>query len=59
MAKNLNSFMKSTSILAILLIAISGFNRNVTVFNSSTGTDGLGILKADIRMLGKNGERLC
>ncbi|WP_413854683.1 hypothetical protein [Candidatus Ruminimicrobium bovinum] len=34
----------------------TGFNRNVTVFNSSTGTDGLGILRADIRMLGKNGN---
>lgn len=34
----------------------TGFNRNVTVFNSSTGTDGLGILRADIRMLGSSGN---
>lgn len=34
----------------------TGFNRNVKVFNSSTSTDGLGILRADIRMLDKYGN---
>lgn len=36
-----------------LATSLTGFNCNVSVFNSSTGTDGIGILRADIRMLGK------
>ena len=39
-----------------LATSTTGFNKNVTVFNWSTGTDGLGILRADIRLLGKNGN---
>ncbi len=39
-----------------LATSTNGFNCNVAVFNSSTGTDGLGILRADIRMLGKSGN---
>ena len=34
----------------------NGFNRNVKVFNASTSTDGLGILRADIRMLDRYGN---
>ena len=39
-----------------LATSTTGFNCNVAVVNSSTGTDGLGILRADIRMLGKSGN---
>lgn len=39
-----------------LAASTKGFNRNVAVFNMSTGTDSIGILRADIRMLGKTGN---
>lgn len=39
-----------------LATSTTGFNCNVAVFNSSTGTDGLGILRADIRMLDRSGK---
>ena len=39
-----------------LATSTTGFNCNVAVVNASTGTDGLGILRADIRMLGKSGN---
>lgn len=41
-----------------LATSTSGFNCNVEVSNHSTGTDGLGILRADIQMLGRNGQRV-
>ena len=34
----------------------TGINRNITVSSLVTGTDGLGALSPDIRMLGKNGN---
>lgn len=39
-----------------VITSSTGFNRWVGIHNWSTATDGLGILRADIRMLGKNGN---
>ena len=37
-----------------LITSSSGFDRNVSVYNSSDSFDGLGILRADIQMLDSN-----
>lgn len=55
-AETYNGTIVTSTTWKTLASSTTGFNRNVTVFNSSTGTDGLGILRADIRMLGKNGN---
>lgn len=34
----------------------TGINRNITVSSLVTGTDGIGAISPDIRMLGKNGN---
>lgn len=55
-ANSYNGTITTSTSWKTLATSTTGFNCNVAVFNSSTGTDGLGILRADIRMLGKNGN---
>ena len=55
-ANSYNGTITTSTSWKTLATSTTGFNCNVAVFNSSTGTDGLGILRADIRMLGKSGN---
>ena len=51
-ANSYNGTITTSTSWKTLATSTTGFNCNVAVVNSSTGTDGLGILRADIRMLG-------
>ena len=55
-ANSYNGTITTSTSWKTLATSTTGFNCNVAVVNSSTGTDGLGILRADIRMLGKSGN---
>lgn len=55
-ANSYNGTITTSTSWKTLATSTTGFNCNVAIFNSSTGTDGLGILRADIRMLGKSGN---
>ena len=55
-ANSYNNTITTSTSWKTLATSTTGFNCNVAIFNSSTGNDGLGILRADIRMLGKSGN---
>ena len=55
-ADNYKGTITTSTSWKTLATSTSGFNRNVTVFNSSATLDGLGPIRADIRMLGRNGN---
>lgn len=54
-SENYSNIILSTSWKTIAT-STSGFNRNVTISCLVTGTDGLGAIRADVRMLSKNGS---
>lgn len=57
-ANHYNGPVTTSTTWSTLATSTTGFNCNVAVNNASTAFDGVGILRADIRMLGSTGNVL-